>query len=188
MYFYQTERKGKIISNPDILQTVKRLTLETLEESSIDKVSKFSTNNVRSKQTYKKSIMINTAQEGKEFISPIFLRSTPDWTNRMILNLENLIQTLKCNHFKTKTVHLVAHLIQRNYYMLKITLKDAYYSVKILEEHTEYFNFFAGSKFFKFVVLPSGLSSGPRKLPKLIRPLIAVLRLEGIRIVIYIDG
>ena len=38
--------------------------------------------------------------------------------------------------------------------MLKIHLKDAYYSVKILEEHSKYLKFSAGSKLLKFEVLP----------------------------------
>ena len=174
-----------ITTDSEILQTVKGLTLEFLQESSINNVAKSFTN--RSKQTYKKGIVINTAQKEGEFISPIFLRSTPDGANRVILNLKNLNQTLEINRVKMETTHLVAHLIQRNYYMLKITLKYSYYCVKILEEHTEYLEFFAGSKLFKFSVLPNGLSSGPRKFTKLTRLPIAVLRLEGIRIVIYID-
>ena len=45
-----------------------------------------------------------------------------------------------------ETIHSVAHLMQQNYYMLKIDLKDTYYSVKMLQEHTKYLKFFAGSK------------------------------------------
>ena len=86
-----------------------------------------------------------------------------------------------------ETIHSVAHLILQNYYMLKIDLKDACYSVKILEKHSKYIKFFAGSKLLKFFVLPNGLSSGLRKFTKLTKPPLAVLRLEGIVIAIYID-
>ena len=72
-----------------------------------------------------------------------FLRSKTDGTNRAILNLKKINQTLKYNHFKMETVHSVAHLIQQKYYMLKIDLKDAYYSVKALEVHTKYLTFLA---------------------------------------------
>ena len=89
----------------------------------------------------KKGIVINAAHEEGEFISPIFLRTKPDVTNRVILNLKNLNQTLEYNHFKMETIHSVAHLIQQNYYMLKTDLKDAYYFVKILEEQTKYLTF-----------------------------------------------
>ena len=102
---------------------------------------------------------------------PIFVRSKTDGTNRVIINRKNLNQTLEYNHFKMETIHLVAHLIQQIYYMLKIDLKDAYYSVKILKGHPKYLKFFAGSKLLKFVVLPNGLSSGLRKFTKVKRPL-----------------
>ena len=39
----------------------------------------------------------------------------------------------------------------------------------------------------KFVVLPNGLSSGPRKFTKLTKPPIACLRIEGVIVAIYID-
>ena len=48
----------------------------------------------------KKAIVINTAREEGEFIPPIFLRWETDGTNRVILNLKNLNQTLEYNHFK----------------------------------------------------------------------------------------
>ena len=171
---------------------MKEFALGFLEEPSINKVGMKNGQNspqIMSEvnKLLKKGIVINTAHEEGEFISPIFLRSKPDGTNRVILNLKNLNQPLEYNHFKMETIHPVAHLIQQNYYMLKIDLKDAFYSVKILEKNTKYLKFFAGSKLLKFVVLPNELSSGPRKFTKLTKPPLAVLRLEGIIIAIYID-
>ena len=86
-----------------------------------------------------------------------------------------------------ETVHSVAPLIQQNYYKLKIDLKDAYYIVKISENHTKALKFLAGSNLLKFFVLPNELSSGLRKFTKLTKRSLAVLRLERIIIAIYID-
>ena len=86
-----------------------------------------------------------------------------------------------------EAIHSVAQLIQQNHYMLKIDLKDAYCSVKILEKHTKYLKFFARPKLLMFVVLPNGLPSGPRKFKKITKAPLAILRLEGITIAIYID-
>ena len=61
-----------------------------------------------------KDIAIITALEGGEFISPIFLRSKLNGTNRVILNLKNLNQTLEYSHFNIKTIHSVTHSIQQN--------------------------------------------------------------------------
>ena len=79
-----------------------------------------------------------------------------------------------------EAIHSVAHLIQQGYYMLKSDLWDAYYSVKMLEEHVKYLIFFARSKLLNFVLLPNGLPSESRKLTNLTKPLVSVLRSEGI--------
>ena len=38
------------------------------------------------------------------------------------------------------------------------------------EEDSKYLKLYAGKEFLKFVVLPNGLSSGPRKFTKLTKP------------------
>ena len=114
-----------------------------------------------------KGIVTNTGHNEGEVTSPIFLRSKPDWTNQVILNLKDLNQSLEHSHYKMETIHSVAHSIQQNYYMLKTELKNAYYSVKILEEHKKFLKCFAGYKPLKFVVLPNGLSLGARKFTEL---------------------
>ena len=86
--------------------------------------------------------MTNTAHEEGEFIFPIFLRSKPDGTNQAILNLKTTNQTFEYNHFKMETIRSVVNLTQQIYCMLKIDLKDANYSVKILERHTKHLNLF----------------------------------------------
>ena len=129
---------GKNHIRPRNFADRKGLTLDFLEEPSINKVGMKSGQNSPKimsvvNKLLTKGIVINTFHEEGEFISPIFLRSKPDGTNRVILNLKNLIQTLEYNHFKIEIIHSVAQLIQQNHYMLKIDLKDAYCSVKILE-------------------------------------------------------
>ena len=49
-------------------------------------------------------------------------------------------------------------------------------------------NFFLTQNFLKFVVLPNGLSPGPRKFTKLTKPRLAILRMQGYTVAIYIDG
>ena len=92
MYFYQTERADKIPISPEILQTVNGLTVNFLEELSLNKVEINNEVGMKSGQNYqqimlkvnkllKKDIVINTAHEEGEFISSMFLRSKLDGTN-----------------------------------------------------------------------------------------------------------
>ena len=113
-------------------------------------------------------------------------RSKSDGTRRLILNLKTINEILEYKHFKMVTVHAVADLIQPHCCMTTIALKDANYSVKISKEDSKYLKLYAGKKIFKFVVLPNGLSSGPRKFIKLTKPAIACLRIRGVIVAIYI--
>ena len=52
---------------------------------------------------------------------------------------------------------------------------------------SKYLKVYAGKIFLKFVVLPNGLSSGPRKFTKLTKPPIACLKIAGVIVATYID-
>ena len=86
-----------------------------------------------------------------------------------------------------QTLQSVLSLIQPDCFMTTIDLKDAYYSVKTDELDTKYLKFLLNSRLLKFVVLPNGLSPGPRKFTKLTKPPLALLLIEGNIVVIYIN-
>ena len=180
-----------ITSDEEILKTVEGLTLDFEQEPPSQKTNVMSgqasqKGMVEINKLVGKGVIEYTEHEEGEFISPIFFRSKSDGTSRLILNLKILNEFLEYNHFKMETVNSVVDLIQPHCYMTSIDLKDAYYSVKISEEDTKYLKFYVG-KNFKFVVLPNGLCSGPRKFTKLTKPPIACLRIEGVIVAIYID-
>ena len=85
------------------------------------------------------------------------------------------------------TIDTVTELIHESSYMTKIDLKDAYYSVPINENDKKYLKFVHKGKLFHFTSLPNGLSCGPRKFTKLLKPALSSLRQLGINIVAYID-
>ena len=124
-----------------------------------------------------KGVVVECEHEPVEYISPIFLREKTDGTQRLILNLKHLNKYLEYKHFKMQTLQTILTLIQPNCYMATIDLKDAYYSVKIDGNDTCFLKFLCNSKLLKFVVLPNGLSPGPRKFTKLTKPPLAILRM-----------
>ena len=131
-----------------------------------------------------KGVVVECEHEPVEYISPIFLREKTDGTQRLILNLKHLNKYLEYKHFKMQTLQTILNLIQPNCYMATIDLKDAYYSVKIDGNDTCFLKFLCNSKLLKFVVLPNGLSPGPRKFTKLT---LAILRMQGYTVATYID-
>ena len=70
---------------------------------------------------------------------------------------------------------------------MKLDLKDAYYAVQIHPESKKYLSFHFKGTTYDFFCLPFGLSLAPRVFTRILRPIAANLRLEGIRTVIYLD-
>ena len=65
-----------------------------------------------------------------------------DGSFRMILNLKQLINKHIPKHkFKTETLSSILRLVRKNAFMVKLDIKDAYYSVPIDYEHQKFFRF-----------------------------------------------
>ena len=70
---------------------------------------------------------------------------------------------------------------------MRLDLKDAYGAVQIHPESKKYLRFHFKATTYDFCCLPFGLSLAPRVFTRILRPIAANLRLEGIRTVIYLD-
>ena len=71
--------------------------------------------------------------------------------------------------------------------MASTELQDAYYSMKIKEADQRHLYCQLGEQIFKFTCLPNGLSIGPRKFTKLLKPPLAALRKLGHMVCSFID-
>ena len=90
-------------------------------------------------------------------------------------------------HFKVETLLHIMALVIPGCFMAVLDLKDAYLVVPIAGIHVKFLEFMWQGKTYMYVVLPFGLSSAPRKFTKLLKPILAMLRRQGIIIVMYID-
>ena len=134
-----------------------------------------------------KHVITECDHEGDEFISPIFLVPKDGDSFRLILNLRKLNESMPYMHFKMDTFDKVIKLVRQNCFMCTVDIKDAYYSVAISESCQKYLKFKYQDKLFKFLALPNGLCSGPRKFTKLLKPALAFLRNQGFIVSAYID-
>ena len=71
--------------------------------------------------------------------------------------------------------------------MTSLDLKDAYFSIPVIKSHRKFLRFILRHQRYELQCLPFGLKSSPRVFTKFTKPLIAYLRSQGHRGLIYID-
>ena len=71
--------------------------------------------------------------------------------------------------------------------MAKVDLKDAYFSIPIHPEHKRFLCFPLGDRVYQFTCLPFGLASAPWFFTKTLRPVAALVRELGMRVIFYMD-
>ena len=122
-----------------------------------------------------------------KFLSSLFLVLKRDGKSRPVINLKELNVFLKYEHFKMEGIHLLRDLLQPQDWLGKIDLKDAYFVIPIWKDHRKYFRFFWKGSLLEFACLPFGLAVAPRLFTKVLKPVVALLRRAGIRLIIYLD-
>ena len=122
-----------------------------------------------------------------EFISPIFSRPKKNGSVRIILNLKDLNDSVEYHHFKMDNRQMAARLMTKNCFMASIDITQAYYMVPVAREQRKFLRFFWAGSLYQFAVLPNGLACAPRLFTKLLKPVYATLRQQGVQLVGYID-
>lgn len=122
-----------------------------------------------------------------QFISPYFLVDKSNGKKRFVLNLKGLNKFINPPHFKMEDGRTVIKLINKDCYLTKIDLKDAYFAVPIDIKFRKYLRFQFDGVLYEFLALPFGLSYAPYLFTKLVRPILAYYRSKGITCVAYID-
>lgn len=122
------------------------------------------------------------------FLNQIFLVPKKDGISwRPILNLKPLNRYLKYFHFKMESINMVTDLLQKGMWLCKIDFKDAYFAVPVDAQHRKFLQFQWKGKTFQYKCLPFGLSTAPYVFTKLTKPLVSILREEGIKLIIFLD-
>lgn len=134
-----------------------------------------------------KKIVVQTHHESDEFISNLFTRPKRDGSKRMILNLKKLNEHIDYKHFKMESIQNVLDSIQPNCFMASVDLKDAFYSIPILEKHTKYLKFTHRGKLYKFVGMPQGYGPAMRIFTKVCKVPFSHLRTKGHISVVFVD-
>ena len=139
-----------------------------------------------SEMLQKGAIQVVSPMNG-EFLSSVFLVKQKDGGNRPVINLKELNSYVTYQHFKMEGLYLLKHLIQIGDWMIKIDLKDAYFTVPVSKQHQLLLRFMHRGLRYQFSCLPFELGPAPRLFTKFLKPVVALLRRLGLRLVIYLD-
>ena len=121
------------------------------------------------------------------FYSSMFMVPKKDGGQRPVINLKALNKFVKSEHFKMEGLHTVKALLQKEDWMIKIDLKDAFFMIPIAPQFRHLLLFKQEAVSFQFNCLPFGLCTAPRVFTKTLKPAIELLRSMGIRMVVYMD-
>ena len=134
----------------------------------------------------RKGAVIEKTVSATSFISQLFLVKKKVGGQHPVINLK-AEPVCVGGALQMEGLHLLPDLIQQGDWMIKMDLKDAYLQVPIHEAHQCFLQFVWEGKHYKFQCLPFGLSSAPRVFTKLLKPVVALLRQIGLRLIIYLD-
>ena len=74
---------------------------------------------------------------------------------------------------------LVTGPVKKGDFMVKLDLKDAYFTVPVWKGHQKFLRFIWKETLWEFACLPFGLASAPRTFTKIMKPVVATLRNLG---------
>lgn len=121
------------------------------------------------------------------FFSSYFLVPKKTGELRPILNLKPLNKSLYVESFKMETLRKVTLAMVQGEWLASLDLKDAYFHVPVRSSHWKFLRFAVQNKVYQYKVLPFGLSTSPRVFTKVLAPVMAALRMQGIHVHPYLD-
>ena len=77
--------------------------------------------------------------------------------------------------------------IRSQEWTVSIDIRDAYLHVPMHQAVRKYLCFVVNKKVYQFTCLPFGLATSPHEFTKLLRPVVALLRLRGVKLHVYLD-
>ena len=121
------------------------------------------------------------------YYSTYFLVTKKDGGFRPILNLRWLNLSVRYRRFRMETLRTILAVVRPGVWMASIDLKDAYFHIPINKQDHCYLRFMFRGVVYEYVCLPFGLSSAPWLFTKMLLPVLAYLRRQGILIYAYLD-
>ena len=121
------------------------------------------------------------------FYHRLFLVPKKGGGQRPVLDFSALNQFIETEHFKMENLVTLKSLLNKGDYMINLDLTDAYLTVPMHPDSRKFLRFLLGDKTYEFTAMPFGLNVAPRLFTKIMKPVVASLRSQGVRLIIYLD-
>ena len=128
-----------------------------------------------------------TNVKSRGFYSRLFLVPKKTGDLRPVIDLSTLNRHMVVPHFKMEMQGSVQSAIRSQEWTVSIDIRDAYLHVPMHQAVRKYLRFVVNKKVYQFTCLPFGLATSPWEFTKLLRPVVSLLRQQGVKLHVYLD-
>ncbi len=132
--------------------------------------------------------LIPPEEELDSFYSTFFIIPKKGGGRRPILNLRQLNAYVVHRTFRMETLRKVIKAVKPGDWLVSVDLQDAYMHIPIHPNFQKFLRFKIGGQTYQYKVLPFGQASAQRMFIKVMAPIVAVVREEGIFVFPYLDN
>lgn len=122
---------------------------------------------------------------GSSWVSPTFVVHGPK--DRMVVDLRQINHYIAARPFKYQRLAGFLAGVLPDEHLISWDVKDAFYHIRIFPAHRRYFRFVVDGVVYEPRVLPFGMRLSPWAWTKMLRPVVAALRLRGFHMMAYVD-
>ena len=105
---------------------------------------------------------------------------------RPVINLSSLNHHMIVLHLKMETQGSVSSAIRSQKWTISIDIRDAYLHVPMHQAVSRYLHVVVNQQVYQFTGLPFGLANSPQEFTKLLQPVVALLRQQGVKLHVYL--
>ena len=105
---------------------------------------------------------------------------------RPVINLSSLNHHMIVLHLKMETQGSVRSAIRSQKWTISIDIRDAYLHVPMHQAVSRYLHVVVNQQVYQFTGLPFGLANSPQEFTKLLQPVVALLRQQGVKLHVYL--
>ncbi|VDI70230.1 Hypothetical predicted protein [Mytilus galloprovincialis] len=135
--------------------------------------------------------LIKEVSNRPHVVNPLTVSINSSGKGRLILDLRHVNKQVVYSKIKFEDWKTASQFLTSDCFGFAFDLKAGYHHINIFPNHQKYLGFswkFGETvKYFVFTVLPFGLCSAGYVFTKVVRPLIAHWRKDGIKITVYLD-